>query len=454
MDHHPREAEIALSFYHLGSEPQSLDFSGTRLSFSHPQQGTRATLQLSDAKMTWKGKRPNLSTVAAQCVLEGSVNHLDLFTPLFQGKPHLALDGAATVKGRLFYEKGELTPPSRFQFLAKPLIVDFLEYQIRGLGEVEWSLRNTEMGHQLKGSIGLRDYKVTRSGYQSLSGGGQELQTQVAIQPFSLHTKNDSWSLSVHLKKHLLDDLTSLNELWSNQDAFQIIKGSGQIDGVLRVDGPTGALKGGLSLKALDLSMTLNDYWFQGDAQAQLALNSANLTDFIFDLSGSTVSLDRLRSEDVPPGQSWGVHCALKDSVLRWKDPLAWRGAMNFTMTDSRPLVGLYSQHHRALRYLKSLLDINNLAGEASFQITDQVVHVPFYQANGDRLSLQGKMHLAEGERHGALWVSFRDVPFTLTKHNEDHGLILFRPWDRFQSFLLPDPQPLPFLGPQRQDSR
>jgi hypothetical protein len=207
-------------------------------------------------------------------------------------------------------------------------------------------------------------------------------------------------------------DLRVYNVLLPEGAGFSILSGAGRVGLRLALSTATGKTRGTAFLNSNGTKVQVQDLDVQGRVALQVPFSSPNLQDRHFDLDGVQVRLDQ-----VSYGQTWGevqgrpagwwARARIADGAVVWGQPLSLHAAGEVEMRDSGPLIALFAQRNRLVKWFDNVLSVEGVTARGVLRIENGVVAIESFQAKGGNLEVHSRMRFSKARKAGDLLVRY-----------------------------------------------
>jgi len=424
-----------------------IDFTGSTLTLTNESKTWNSQTIVTDGFLKWpesilkKGSQRALKTAKGRLNAFGQLSDMAFLNPLLKDFQGFKLNGTAQYRGSFYLANGELAEPSRFSFEIPQGQAHVLGYSAKGRTILDGNIQKKARKQHAELNLIIRDYQVWQGDTQTIHSKGDRLEVHIEVPDFSLSHKTHHLNLDLDLPADQIPDMSTYNSLWGDDAAFQITDGAGSSQIKLNYSSRTGALKGMVKLRAPQLDMIYESLPMKTDLEFIGKVNSVDLSKRIFDLKGSTLRLDRVITggsrRDPSSDTNWSLLAELGTTEFHWQQPMLLNGSMQLQMTDTAPIVSLFSEKKRLLKLLKPILTIPDIQGYTEFDLTKTYFEFSKIRVSGDNLDLLAKARLGRFRKRAAVYVLFRGVPFTLTMENDRKKAILIKPFPKYERFQV-----------------
>jgi hypothetical protein len=128
------------------------------------------------------------------------------------------------------------------------------------------------------------------------------------------------------------------------------------------------------------------------------------------------------------------MRAALDSGTAVWGAPLSLRGAGRIEMKNSGPLLTLFAERNRFLRWFDDALKVENVTARGILRLGDGAVEIESLQATGGPLELRSRMIFAKNRGTGDLYIRYGRLAAGIELRDGRRSLKLRRPLEWFES--------------------
>ncbi len=209
-------------------------------------------------------------------------------------------------------------------------------------------------------------------------------------------------------------DLQVYNALLPEGAGFSILSGAGRAGLRLALSTVTGKTRGTAFLTSNEARVQVQNLGLQGRVALQVPFSSPDLQSRHFDLDGVQVTLDRVaygeggeqdEAQSRPP--DWWARARIADGSVVWGQPLSLKTTGEVAMKDSGPLIALFAQRNRLVKWFDDVLSVEGVTARGVLRIENGVVAIESLQAKGGNLELHSRMRFSKTSKTGDLLVRY-----------------------------------------------
>ena len=153
--------------------------------------------------------------------------------------------------------------------------------------------------------------------------------------------------------------------------------------------------------------------------------------------------LDRISYRDVGadgPAEAapWWARAEIESGSIVWGAPLSLQGQGKAEMKNAGPLLTLFAQRSRFLRWFDDVLNVENVTARGTLRMGDGNVQIESLQATGGPLEVRSRMIFSKDRRLGDLYLRYGRLAAGIELRDGQRKLKLRRPLDWYEGKVLP----------------
>lgn len=384
-----------------------------------------------------------LRYVSGTATLRSRISSLGFLEAFLQKTPWLKLQGQGSLSADVHLDHGRLEPGSRIAVSASPARATLFDSLATGHGTVNAAVAPGKNGKPLTSlavrfdRFGLEDLR--RKGRPDyLRGRGLRIS---AVSPGALDLTGavPDFDATLDLPEAEVPDLAVYDALLPQQAGFAITGGQGRARMHMEVSTATNKTRGSATLTSEDARVQVQNVLLQGNLNLQAPLVSPNLTSRRFDLQGVRLDLDGVSYQTVDaegPAEPtpWWARARVESGSIVWGAPLSLRGQGQVDMKNAGPLLALFSQRSRLLRWFDDVLNVENVTARGTLSMGNGLLEIESLQATGGPLEVRSRMIFAKDRRRGDLYVRYGHLAAGIELRDGQRNLKLRRPLQWFES--------------------
>jgi hypothetical protein len=353
-----------------------------------------------------------LRQVSGMTNVRARISSLGFLDPFLRKVPWLTLQGAGSLDAAIRLDAGRLAPGSRLAVRGAQVRAQLFNSLASGAGAVTVALdpQGRAALHVDLDRFGLADLR--QSGRPSYIRGRDLRIAATTTAPLDLTVTRPDFDASFALQDAEVPDLTVYNALLPEGAGFAIVSGTGTAKLEMALSTATGVLKGTAALRSDAARVRFQDLDVEGRVVLQAPFSSLDLQGRHFDLDGARLDLGQVSyleegdaAPAAPPG--WWARARLTDAAVEWGHPLSLRAEGEVDMRDSGPLIALFAQRSKAVKWLDNVLSVENLTARGAIHIDKGVVAIDSLQATGGKLEVRSRMSFSKQRKSGDLLVRY-----------------------------------------------
>ncbi len=374
--------------------------------------------------------------------IRGRISSLGFLSPYLGKASWLAIRGQGRLSANLQLDRGRLAPGSRLAVSASPVHVTIFDSLATGSGTVNAAVEPGKSGALTSLRVrferfGLADSR--RKGRPAyIRGRGLHI-TAVASGALDLAAPVPEFEASLDLPDAEVPDLAVYNVLIPEATGLSILSGRGRVRMRLQASTATRQAKGSATLSSDAAKVQFQNLEMAGRLTLRAPLASPDLAGRRFDLKGMRLELDGVSYQDIeaeaPEEPSpWWMRAELDAGSVVWGAPLSLRGEGRIDMKNSGPLLTLFTQRRRFLRWFDDALNVENVKAHGVLRLGNGVVAIESLQATGGSLEVRSRMIFSKLRRRGDLYIRYGRLAAGIELLDGQRSFKLRRPLEWFES--------------------
>ncbi|HEY4589856.1 MAG TPA: hypothetical protein VII86_11555, partial [Thermoanaerobaculia bacterium] len=233
-------------------------------------------------------------------------------------------------------------------------------------------------------------------------------------------------------------DLTVYDALLPKEGGLWIVSGRGRARLHLEASTATNRTRGSALLTSDAARVRFQNLEIAGRLALRAPLASSDLANRKFDLKGTRLELADVsyrnvesKTEAEPPG--WWARAELSGGSIVWGTPLSLRGEGRVDMKNSGPLLALFAERSRVLRWLNDALNVENVTARGAVRLGNGAVEVESLQATGGPLEIRTRMDFSKTRRWGDLFVRYGRLAAGIELRDGQRSIKLVHPLEWYE---------------------
>jgi hypothetical protein len=380
-----------------------------------------------------------LRYVSGTAALKARISSLGFLHSYLAKTPWLGLKGQGTLNADVRLDHGRLTPGTRLAVQASPIQATIFDSLATGRGTVSVAVdpgSHTALRVRFDRFV-LEDLKQPgRPDY--IRGRGLQL-SAVTPAALDLTAPMPDFDATLDLPDAEVPDLTVYDALLPREAGLWIVSGRGRAHLHLEASTATNRTRGTAVLTSDDARVRFQNLELAGRLALSAPLVSSDFASRRFDLQGTRLVLDRVsyRNVEDESGEThtaWWARAGLSGGSITWGTPLSLRGEGKIDMKSSGPLLALFAERSRVLRWFDDTLNVENITARGVVRVGDGKVQIESLQATGGPLEVRSRMIFSKTQRLGDLYVRYGRLAAGVELRDGKRNLKLRRPLDWYES--------------------
>jgi hypothetical protein len=387
-----------------------------------------------------------LRYVSGTVGLRARVSSLGFLRDYLKKTPWLALKGQGGLSADVRLDRGKLAPGSRMAVEASPIQATIFDSLATGRGAVQIAVEPGKAAPRPVPQTALRvrfDRFVLEDLRQPgrpdyIRGRGLQLGA-AAPGALDLTAPMPDFDATLDLPDAEVPDLTVYDALLPREAGLWIVSGRGRARLHLEASTATNRTRGTAVLTSDAARVRFQNLELAGRLALQAPLASADFSSRRFDLRGTRLELAGVsyrnveaRDETETPG--WWARAELTGGSIVWGTPLSLRGEGKIDMQSSGPLLALFAERSRFLRWFNDALTVENVAARGVVRLGDGKVQVESLQATGGPLEVRSRMIFSKTQRIGDLYLRYGRLAAGIELRDGQRNFKLRRPLEWYES--------------------
>jgi hypothetical protein len=386
-----------------------------------------------------------LRSVSGTAGLRARISSLGFLQPYLRKIPWLTLEGRGLLSGDVRLDHGRLAPGSRLAVEASPVQAKIFDSLATGRGGVHVEVNGGSNKSQATPVTSLRVH-LDRFVLEALRQPGrpdyirgQGLRIAAATPgALDLTAPMPDFDATLDLPDAEVPDLTVYNALLPAEAGFSILSGNGRARLHLEASTATNRTRGAATLTSDAARVRFQNLELTGRLALDAPLVSPDFLSRRFDLKGTRLELNgvsyrNVEAKDETETPGWWARAALSGGSIAWGAPLALRGEGNIDMKNPGPLLALFAERSRFLRWFNDALNVENITARGVVRIGGGKVQIESLQATGGPLELRSRMIFSKVQRSGDLYLRYGRLAAGIELRGGKRSFKLRRPLDWYQ---------------------
>ncbi|MFL6193379.1 MAG: hypothetical protein ACJ75H_04365 [Thermoanaerobaculia bacterium] len=381
--------------------------------------------------------RELLKYVSGTAGLKARISSLGFLEDFFQKTPWLSLQGRGGLSADVRMDHGKLLAGSRLAVAASPVQARIFDSLATGRGSVSAAVDAKHTALRVRfDRFGLEDLR--RKGRPDyLRGRGLQI-AAAAGSPLDLTTPMADADATLDLPDAEVPDLAVYGALIPPETGLSILSGRGRVRLHLEASAATRQAHGSALVTSDTARVRFQNLEMAGRLALRAPIVSPDLDSRRFDLRGMRLELDDVtyRNMEEADGEltGWWANIELTGGSMVWGAPVSLRGEGKVDMKSSGPLLELFAQRSRFLRWFDDALNVENVTARGVVNIGNGALAIESLQATGGPLEVRSRMIFSKIRRWGDLFVRYGRLAAGIELRDGKRSLKLRRPLEWFES--------------------
>ncbi|NEX18467.1 MAG: hypothetical protein C1943_18165 [Halochromatium sp.] len=374
------------------------------------------------------------------------VSELDWIAELLDRPLDLSLEGSGELDAEIILTNGQPDAGSSLWVPRERLSLALMQHRVDGQGSARLTLERGGDRPRFRLDVGLEDARMRRRDEPEPSIGEVRLDAEILVTD-PLAGGGDTADLSLKLHSARVHDMSTYNAYLPENAPLSLLSGEASLVGDLRLK-PDSA-EGQWLLEAEDLQLSLSDSKLSGDLQVEILVRDGSAQDLRFDISGSSLRLDRVQvigAAGSAQSPDWHARLQLEDTEVLWQKPMHLDMLADITVRDTRPFVALLDNVRGKHDWIGELLTMEDLAGHVQLAIEGETATIEDAMLSAPELGIHAKGRSTASIREAMLLLRWHNLSGAMEFQNEQQHFDIGNAQARFASYS-PGKTPLPSLG-------
>ena len=367
---------------------------------------------------------------------ESHVSSLAWINVLLDGSQGTKLSGRGEVAGTLRLAEGMPAAGTDIEVLSDELGLDILDYHGEGDGRISLAVRDGNNSPDWLLDIELANGTMKRLGEEIAYVEDVNLSLAALIENVSLARKSGERTLALNVASARVTDLSAFNSYLPSDGPLHLTAGTASLSSnlVLQPEDADGWLK----LDSNDLEFALDGQSLRADLALDLKVVDGVPRDMMFDVSGSSLGLSRVRvtgDKTVFDGEDWSADFQLTQAQTTWRKPLMLDARADLKIADSRPVVALLNNRGDSPGWLLKMITIEDIEGKAAVEIADNRIIIPLAHAISDKIEVGAKANITTQTRNGMIYARYKKLDAVMKVKDGNRNIDLIRAREKYDKY-------------------
>ncbi|PYQ63041.1 MAG: hypothetical protein DMF53_11430 [Acidobacteria bacterium] len=382
-----------------------------------------------------------LRYVSGTAGVRAPINSLGFLRDYLKKTPWLALEGKGGLSADVRIDHGRLVAGSRIAVEASPVQATVFDSRATGRGTVTVAV--AQEGAAVQTALRVRFNRfvfedLRQKGWPDYLRGQGLLFSAVIPAALDLTGPVPDFNATLDLPDAEVPDLTVYDALLPKEGGLWIVSGRGRARLHLEASTATNRTRGSALLTSDAARVRFQNLEIAGRLALRAPLASPDLANRKFDLKGTRLELadisyrnvESKNEEELP---SWWARAELNGGSIVWGTPLSLRGEGKVDMKNSGPLLALFSERSRFLRWFNDALNVENVTARGAVRLGNGAVEVESLQATGGPLEIRTRMDFSKTRRWGDLFVRYGRLAAGIELRDGQRSIKLVHPLEWYE---------------------
>lgn len=350
--------------------------------------------------------------------------------------PGITAFGAGIIDARLVFKKGVLRAGSEYSLESDTFHITVMGLDASGSASVSGHTEKTEGEHLTRAKIAFGAFQFVdpEDGSVDISGSGLELDALWSGLSIGHHVPASKVDLVIPSAQ--IHDMSTFNAVIPEQTALRLESGTGTVDSSLEISERIAS--GHLDVVAEEIILESDGKTFAGDLEVRAKLAGGDLETKSFDLSGTTIRLDKIIGQDLSEKKqekldAWFCDVELQQGEVTFGKPLTAAGTVKIGMYDTRPVMALLKKLGAGPGWLSMAPNIKNVEGTLDIDVQQEYLGFDDLSMEGDGFEALGWMRVDNKQTDGRLFARFKAVMAGISINEDKTKIHLSKPREWFE---------------------
>ncbi|MFW2365315.1 MAG: hypothetical protein ACN4GW_02805 [Desulforhopalus sp.] len=368
--------------------------------------------------------------------ITGSISDLSWLSVLFKNRLGLSITGSGDISSTIFVSHGWPGTGSRLELHPQTFGVDVLDYSAEGDGKASLLVEKGGENPDVKLNVVLEKGVMRRKDETETFIEDVEMILHAQARAIAIDAKELDLDLNLQIPTARVSNMSAYNQYLPPHSPLEFTGGKARLSADIKMTPDTAV--GYVKLRTTDMSARVDQQDVEGELTADVTLVEGVPENMDFDISGSSLTLDKVRvagGEASHEDDTWAARFKLKKARAIWKRPIKIHLEADLDMTDSKPIVAVIANQREKHGWLEKALTIDDVVGEAVVNMAKDQIVVPYAFASSDKIDVGAKGVITADNRNGVLYVRYRKLHGILKINNGERNLDVLRAREKFDNF-------------------
>ncbi len=327
--------------------------------------------------------------------------------------PGLTTFGAGSLDTTFRLDDGVLRSEGSYAFSSDDFTLQIMELDIKGSAKVSGSTTKGDGADVTDMHLEFDGYSVVDRSNSKVGIDGTGLTLDASWNDLALVGGVSPSSVDIVLPKTMIEDVSVLGVLIPSTDDVALRSGTGEVESTLSVDAD-GMASGTVNLDAEDITIEVMGAPMRADLAVNASLLEGDLDAKRFKLEDTSVKLTDVvglaPTKKSKPVEPWWTTVDLAHGTVTFGAPLTASGSVRLRMLDTRAIVAMLSGIVKTPKWMSLMPNVKNVDGKAMVDIGGGYQNFDDAQITGDKLNIQGWMHLVPKASNGRIYAKYKGL--------------------------------------------
>ncbi|MEE4172740.1 MAG: hypothetical protein V2I57_00630 [Xanthomonadales bacterium] len=383
--------------------------------------------------------RDLLAVSEGELIFEAGVSSLAFLDVLFTGKEPAEVRGDGAIEGRLVLSEGLPAPGTQIDITSKALGVTVLDTVTRGDGTIELTVEEGGSLPDWRLAARVRNGRMRGLGDEAPGIEDVQLLLDALVKDASFEPGDRDFDLRFQVLSAIVPDVSLFNGYLPPDSPLRLSRGAADLALDLRLT--ENDAQGFVRLLGEGIEVALEDQEFELDLLANLLVIGGRPRDRVFDLAGSTLSIDNVRvrgAEQVFDDEAWSATLLFDRATTTWRQPPVLDLDARVRLSDSRPFVALM-ENNGGPAFAGRMLTVEDVEGTARLTAADHRIRIPAAELTSDDITVGMKGLVAEAEREGMIFLRWKALNALLKLQEGKRNVDVINTRKTFENYQPPE---------------
>jgi hypothetical protein len=359
--------------------------------------------------------------------LSGRISDLSWLNLLLKNPYNMAIGGAGELTADVSLASGWPAKGTLLKIDPQELTVNVLDYVATGGGMVMLEVKKGGQHPDLDLDVAVADAYFKRRGEKQAFIENVAIKLQARGRGMSYSGSKGEVVLDLQIPSATVKDMSIYNRYLPPKSPFAFLGGTADLSADINLK-PTSA-GGFVKLKTKGMQSRIDEQKISGELTADIELTGGVPKNMDFDISGSSLVLDKVRvagEQETYQQTGWHARFDLKKGRAIWTKPTRINLVAGIEMKDTRPIVAILANHRGKHGWIEEILTVTNIKGEATMSVAQDQVVIPYAFVGSNNIDVGAKGIINGDTRDGVFYVRFKTLDGILKVKNKDRNFDVF----------------------------